>query len=136
MPLLTPQRLQWIYILFATAFLGLQSVGHFSAAAIPKAVPALAFALIFFREHGLSEARIMGSGFAFSALGDVLLHLDREAYFVFGLASFLAAHLCYATFFFRHRRPTPGRWALAAIPVLAAAGLGAVLFPRLGALTI
>ena len=45
-----------------------------------------------------------GNSLLFSSLGDVFLGLDAEKLFVFGLSSFLLAHLLYMVLFIRNRR--------------------------------
>jgi uncharacterized membrane protein YhhN len=79
------------------------------------------------RYHGL-----LCAGLLWSLAGDVFLMLPGD-WFVAGLASFLAAHLCYIAAF---TRDTP-RWgpAVLAVPYVAALGLLlALLWPHLGLL--
>jgi uncharacterized membrane protein YhhN len=47
---------------------------------------------------------MLGAALAVSTLGDVLLDLDPQRLFVFGLGSFLVAHLIYISVFIRNRR--------------------------------
>jgi uncharacterized membrane protein YhhN len=46
-----------------------------------------------------NSPRLMIAGLLFSAVGDVLLQFD--GLFIFGMAGFAAAHVCYVTFFVR-----------------------------------
>jgi len=70
------------------------------------------------------------AGLVFSLLGDVLLMLPSNR-FVQGLASFLVAHLLYIAAFVRDAGFGAAPLALAVL-VLAAGGLTAALWPRLG----
>jgi uncharacterized membrane protein YhhN len=60
----------------------------------PLLMPLLA--LWLFTRNG---PRLMIAGLLFSALGDVLLQFDDL--FIYGMAGFAAAHVCYVTFFVR-----------------------------------
>jgi uncharacterized membrane protein YhhN len=52
----------------------------------------------------ISGSPILGVALALSTAGDVLLDLDPQRLFVFGLGSFLIAHLVYIGLFIRKRR--------------------------------
>lgn len=82
----------------------------------------------------------LGIALTLSTLGDVLLDLNPEGYFVYGLGSFLIAHMVYVVFFVRNRpRPftaSPGKIAAAALVLLYSAGISAWLFPSLGDLQL
>lgn len=69
------------------------------------------------------------AGLLLSTLGDVFLMLPQDL-FVFGLGSFLLAHLAYLFGFTRHRGFSPWRWPFLAYALLAG-GVLAVLWPRL-----
>ncbi|SFK98791.1 lysoplasmalogenase [Lysobacter sp. cf310] len=68
-------------------------------------------------------------GLALSTLGDVFLMLPGD-WFVFGLGSFLCAHLAYLVAFTRRARAFAALWPFLAYAALAAAVL-AVLWPHL-----
>ncbi|MCC7441850.1 MAG: lysoplasmalogenase [Bdellovibrionales bacterium] len=134
---LTARSTYLLYWVFALAFLGLQLIGHYPAGAALKATPALLFAAFYWQNPRLPLARVLAVGFLCSAAGDVFLHLDRQALFVQGLASFLVAHLCYVLFFVRNRRRVSfARGLLALIPIAVSGILTGILYPRLGALTV
>jgi uncharacterized membrane protein YhhN len=85
-------------------------------------------------------SRILGTALALSTIGDVLLDLDPTNLFVFGLASFLLAHITYTVLFVR-RRPRP--FTAGAAQIIPAAliltysiAICAWLFPSLGALQL
>jgi uncharacterized membrane protein YhhN len=81
---------------------------------------------------------VLGIALALSSLGDILLDLDPERLFVFGLGSFLLAHLVYIFLFVRSRRPTMpisgARALLAALVLLYSAAVSWWLLPSLGSL--
>lgn len=92
---------------------------------------------------GLSKTVI--AAIVFSFLGDVTLMFqgEHERYFMFGLASFLIAHLCYILAYHQHTRtqqtsPLSGiqKFRFALPIVLAGTGLITVLYNHLGDLKI
>ena len=65
--------------------------------------------------HGFG--RIIFAGLLLSMSGDMFMIGQTQRHFLFGLASFLLAHIAYITAFFVHG--IKGKWAaVAAIPVL------------------
>jgi len=110
------------------------------AAAVKGSVCPLLAAALWSARGGDAEARRIGIALLLSAAGDVFLALDPRGLFVFGLGSFLLAHLAYLWQFLRHR-PRPFRLPvfrrLVAAGILAAVGLMLlVLVPHLGALLL
>lgn len=93
-----------------------------------------AIALVVARSGGLQGAHRFDlklvAALAFCLAGDVFLMF--EGYFIPGLASFLAGHLCYLALFRQGVRWFPSGRALAAT-LAAAIVMYAVLFPHLGA---
>ena len=83
---------------------------------------------------------MLGTALALSTAGDILLDLDPDRLFVYGLALFLLAHLTYIFLFVRNRpRPLLIDLAQTAIVILICLYSGAIsawLLPGLGALTI
>jgi len=71
---------------------------------------------------------------ALSALGDLFLALkDQSRFFLYGLGTFLAAHVAYLAAFLPHTEVPQGMALIDIIATLAAAGAFlAVLIPRLG----
>jgi uncharacterized membrane protein YhhN len=80
--------------------------------------------------------RLMVAGLLCSALGDVLLQFD--GLFIFGMAAFAAAHVCYVTYFVRSGALAALRkkWWLPAGYLVLWAALVAWLWPGLGTLQI
>jgi uncharacterized membrane protein YhhN len=97
----------------------------------PLLMPLLA--LWLFTRNG---PRLMIAGLLFSALGDVLLQFDDL--FIFGMAGFAAAHVCYVTYFVRNGAfaTLKRKWWIAVAYVAVWAGLMAWLWSGLGALQI
>ena len=70
--------------------------------------------------HDAWLARFFLPGLVFSLAGDILLLLPKERFFIFGLAAFLLAHVCYIL----GLNSTPPPWlALALFIVIAPIGL-------------
>jgi len=91
--------------------------------------------------------RLLGGALALSSLGDFLLGvrrlgmLDAKSLFLFGLASFLVAHLVYIVMFRKYRalvswKPGPARAGGVAIILITVAALLGILWQSLGAMLI
>src|SRR5262249_44797076 len=80
---------------------------------------------------------ILGMALAFSSLGDALLDLDPERFFIRGLLAFLAAHFIYILLFVRNwvrpLRPKGWQLALVAAVLIYSLLLSQWLAPSLGA---
>ena len=92
--------------------------------------------------HGVEWLRdrdnvILGMALAFSSLGDALLDLDPERFFIRGLLAFLVAHLIYILLFVRNwirpLRPRGWQLALQAAVLIYSMLLSQWLAPSLGA---
>lgn len=88
----------------------------------------------------VSGGPILGLALALSTIGDVLLDVDPDRLFVYGLGSFLLAHLVYIFLFVRKaRRPMvlDGKQkASVVLLLLYSAGISAWLLPSLGNLIV
>jgi uncharacterized membrane protein YhhN len=94
-------------------YLVTQSFQPFLGSVLLKVLSVAPLAAIAFRAPAPSSA-ILGTGLAFSSLGDALLDLGPNRFFIWGLLSFLVAHLIYITLFVRDRdwRMKPKQWQL------------------------
>ena len=83
---------------------------------------------------------MLGVALALSTVGDVLLDLDPDRLFVFGLGSFLLAHLVYISVFVRNRSRTIAlgapRLLAAALVLLYSIAVSLWLLPALGNLMV
>jgi uncharacterized membrane protein YhhN len=83
---------------------------------------------------------LLGLALAVSTVGDVLLDLDPDRLFVFGLGSFLVAHLVYISVFVRNRSRTVPlgvpRLLAAALVLLYSIAVSSWLLPTLGNLIV
>lgn len=107
---------------------------------VVKALACSPLALFALRTIADRDGLILGTSLIFSVGGDVFLGLNREDYFVFGLASFLIAHVFYIVLFIRSM---PLRLIVSppqkiGVGLLLAYGVGMViwLLPSLGPLMI
>jgi uncharacterized membrane protein YhhN len=112
-----------------------------AASIAPLAV--LAFRLLREGAHGRELLRdhdntILAAALACSCLGDILLDLDGERFFVQGLLAFLTAHLIYVLLFVRNwprpLRPGSGQLMALALVLLLSMLMANWLAPSLGGL--
>ncbi len=108
-----------------------------------KALSIAPLSLLAFRVLKTVDGLIVSIALVFSCIGDVMLGLHRDDFFIFGLLAFLVTHLFYIWLFLRHlpmsNRLSKGKkMMIAAIIVYAAAmvvwlwsGLGAMRVPAL-----
>ena len=88
-------------------------------------------------DDGDGTKRLVLAGLGLSCAGDVALLGEGEGPFAAGLASFLAAHLCYLVAFAKRRRDGARRaWWLAFLYGLAWCGLNIVLLPKTGRMRV
>jgi len=125
-----------LFFCFAAVFIASLNFRPYPGDFIIKAVPVLSLALLAFLKIPGIKGKLLGTGFLFSDLGDILLELNRSEYFVFGLAAFLMAHLFYIAVFIR--KPVVKKPGSIIALVIIAYGmiLGAVLIPNLGSMMI
>jgi uncharacterized membrane protein YhhN len=88
----------------------------------------------------LAGSPMLGVALTLSTVGDVLLDLDPVRLFVFGLGSFLVAHLVYISVFVRNRNRTiafgAARLLAAALVLLYSIAVSSWLVPALGNLIV
>jgi uncharacterized membrane protein YhhN len=123
-----------VFFCFAFIFIASLNLRPYPGDFIIKAIPVLSLALLAFLKIPGIKGKLLGIGFLFSDLGDILLELDRSAYFVFGLAAFLIAHVFYITVFIR--KPVFVKSRLIIVLAIIAYGLvlGSILIPHLGSM--
>ena len=98
-------------------FISIPWHGSFPGMTVIKGLAISPLAVFAWRALPTTDGRILGISLAFSSLGDVLLNIGGM--FVFGLSSFLVAHLLYIVIFVRNRRQ-PAQLMPVAGPVIAA----------------
>ncbi len=112
-----------------------------NALAKPLLIPALLL-LLLFSTASLHSKNLIVAALLFSFSGDVLLLFESKGplFFIGGLASFLATHICYILYFINIKSPRPSLirkqpWLAA---LIAAFGISLVqlLLPGLGSLTL
>ncbi|MCP4670068.1 MAG: lysoplasmalogenase [Desulfobacula sp.] len=126
----------FLFFCFATVFIATLNFRPYPGDFIVKAVPVLSLAVLAFLKIPGIKGKLLGIGFLFSDLGDVLLELDRSEYFVFGLAAFLIAHVFYILVFMR--KPVWAKPRSIVVFIIIAYGiiLGSILIPKLGSMMI
>lgn len=83
---------------------------------------------------GDRAGKLFFAGLVFSALGDLLLDLDRQRFFVFGLGAFLVAHVLYIVAFLplqKKQLPLVGAYLVYGVVIFSqlAPGLGELFVP-------
>ncbi|MGA9767996.1 MAG: lysoplasmalogenase [Blastocatellia bacterium] len=105
----------------------------FPGSVIIKVLSIAPLAVIAFRVLRDRDGLMLGNSLSFSTLGDMFLGLDADRLFIFGLASFLIAHLLYIVLFMRNRVITSnGQKTLAALLMIFSASMFVWLWPNLG----
>jgi uncharacterized membrane protein YhhN len=95
-----PRALGWLSGISGVVYLVTQPWQPYPASFVVKGLSVGPLAVLAF----LAGSPMLGAALAVSTLGDVLLDLDPQRLFVFGLGSFLVAHLIYISVFIRNRR--------------------------------
>lgn len=113
----------------------------FIGMALVKSLGVAALALLVLHRLKDLEGLILGAGLVFSVAGDVFLAIDPQRTFIFGLISFLIAHLFYIMLFVgraQRRRGPVSRVALvlSVLLVVYSVLMMVWLWPSLGALAI
>ena len=131
-----PEILRWLSIVCGFLYLVTQPWQPYTGSVIVKGLSVGPLALLAF----LAGSPMLGAALALSTLGDVLLDLDPVGLFVFGLGSFLVAHLVYISVFIqnRHRTVPLGvpRVLLAVGVLLYSVAVSGWLLPSLGNLIV
>jgi alkenylglycerophosphocholine hydrolase len=125
-----------LFFCFACLFVATLNFRPYPGDFIIKAVPVFSLAMLaFFKIPGI-RGKLLGVGFLFSDLGDILLELNRSEYFVFGLAAFLIAHVFYTSVFIRKPIIKQKPSIIALIIIIYGVVLGSILIPNLGSMMI
>jgi uncharacterized membrane protein YhhN len=127
-----------VSLLCGIAYLAARSLEPYPGNVIIKCLSVAPLALLAFRSLRNRDGFILGVSLLFSSLGDVFLALDANRLFVFGLGSFLIAHLLYVALFVRSwPKPltaTAAQKILVALLMLYSATMLVWLWPSLGSL--
>lgn len=138
-----PFKIKWVFIFCVVFIADLASVylGEESFRQITKPVLMPCLILVFLRETfpvNSSLKKFIVMALVLSWAGDVFLLYEYayKAFFIYGLSSFLMAHLFYILFFVRVSSVSVARfnWWLAALVILYFALLMYILTPNLGSL--
>jgi uncharacterized membrane protein YhhN len=121
-------------------YLATQSLRPYAGSVVIKQLAIFPLALVAFRALRGADGLLLGLALAFSGLGDMLLGIEGENLFTYGLGSFLIAHLFYVALFTRNL-PRPlglgtGRKLLIFLLLLYSAAITTWLGPALGPLAI
>ncbi|MEN8211466.1 MAG: lysoplasmalogenase [Thermodesulfobacteriota bacterium] len=125
-----------LFFCFALIFIATLNLRPYPFDFIIKAVPVFSLALLAFLKIPGIRGKLLGIGFLFSDLGDIVLELNRTDYFVFGLAAFLVAHVFYISVFIRKPVLEKHRSIIALIIITYGFALGLILIPNLGSMMI
>ncbi len=84
-----------IFILLATIFIASIFIKPYSLSWLVNLLPISVLIVFTWKNVKTKSERLFLCGLIFSGLGDFFLDYDRINWFVFGLGSFLVAHLFY-----------------------------------------
>ena len=130
-------KINLFFIVFALLFIITLPFHPYPFCYLIKAVPALLSSIgCFFLIKKRSDAILMGIGFLFCLAGDVFLDLNREAFFVQGLGSFLAGHIFFSIVFISKFHKSFFNLIKAGFVLAYLIILSFVLIPHLGSLFI
>ena len=120
----------------ALLFLATLHLCPYPAAFLVKTIPVLCLAVLAFRHIAGAKGNLIGIGLLFSGCGDILLEIDGAGLFVYGLGSFLVAHLFYIAAFLRQPAFKRSQLPILIGIVVYGIAMGALLLPRLGDMLI
>jgi len=145
-----PRHFRWLNraLLFLSVICGFsylvtQNFQPYPGSVLLKTLSVATLAAIAFRSSASAlkwapDNVILGMALAFSSMGDALLDLGPERFFIGGLLAFLVAHLIYILLFVRNRarplKPTGWQLAFVAAVLVYSVLLSQWLAPGLGAL--
>jgi uncharacterized membrane protein YhhN len=123
-------------LICGAAYLVTRGLPAFTGSVVIKVLTVAPLALIAFRMLRDRDGLMLANSLSFSTLGDMFLGIDGEKLFVFGLVSFLIAHLLYIVLFVRNRPKhmiaSAGQKIIAALVMFFSAAMFAWLWPNLG----
>ncbi len=90
-----------IFFCFALAFIATINYRPYPLVFIIKSIPVFSLAFLVFYTIPGSKGKAIGIALIASGIGDIILEVDRETYFVYGLIAFLIAHIFYIIAFIR-----------------------------------
>ena len=120
--------------LAALTYWGLRPWHPYPGSAVLKIVPILTMAWLAWRNRQTVGAALAGALIA-HAVGDVLLDLDRDGYFLPAMGGFFVGHLLYIALFMRHgnvgRTTSKQQRLLTMLLVILTVAILVVLLPKL-----
>lgn len=124
-----------VFFCFALLFIATLNLRPFPLVHIVKVVPVYSLAILVFLNIKGSRGKLIGIGLLFSGIGDIVLELDRDNYFVYGLGAFLVAHLFYIAAFAKNLQLKGPRAVVALVVIAYGFIIGFFLIPKLGDMT-
>jgi alkenylglycerophosphocholine hydrolase len=128
-----------IYLIFFIFFIAYTSTLQYRPYAfsyVIKIIPILSLSLIPLLKVTGKESKFIFAGLILSAIGDVLLALEGNKYFIYGLGSFGFAHVMYILALFRDVILKRKRSFVCLIFIVYALSIGLLLLPNLNNMLI
>jgi len=126
-----------VFFLFFLIFISTLKYRPYPLNEVIKIVPILSLAVLVLANLQGKRKIYMAAGLLFSAMGDVLLALSGDGYFIYGLGSFAVAHCFYITAFLTGRQKTETKHFYYIIPLLLySVSIACILYPGLDKMTI
>jgi len=121
---------------FAVLFLLTMNRSPYPLDYLVKTIPIVCLAAVAFLNISGLKGKLIGIGLLFSSCGDILLQIDSRSFFVYGLGSFLLAHLFYIAAFIRQPAFNRSRLPILLVFVVYGVVMGVLLLPELGEMLI
>jgi len=101
-----------IFVVLSAAYIGSTLLGPFPFSWLVKILPLTFLITNSVRSVSCNKHKFLIAGLVFSCFGDIFLDVDRTQLFVFGLGSFLIAHIFYMISFMPLRKITKNMIAI------------------------
>ncbi len=122
----------YTFICFALIYLCSLPFKPYMLSFLVKAFPIACLCLFIWVSRPVKKGRLVATGLLFSAVGDILLDLPQDTFFIPGMGSFIMAHLFYTAAFFGRPVFSLSRMSVLAAVIIFVTGYGIFLFPHLG----
>ena len=108
----------------------------YSLSFLVKSLPIFLLASMVLLNIRNSKGKLITAGLVFSGIGDVVLAIDANRLFIFGIGAFTLAHLFYISVFLRSNRINKFSLSVIVALMIFAVVIGRALYPYLGRMAV